>query len=94
MPLLTKADLQFTYSWTAVSPDDPKCTGNPDSTELNRGEGYEVLALINAFAKKCDWKQKTSGLILERLIRLHLPSDVRSHAKIKAWLAANWDKYA
>lgn len=83
MPLLTKTDLQFTYSWTAVSPDDPKYTGKLDSTELNREEGYEVLAFINALAEKNSWKQKASGLKLERLIHLHLPFNVRSHAKAK-----------
>lgn len=93
MPLLTKSDLQFTYSWTAVSPDDPKYTGKPDSTELNRGEGYEVLEFINVFAARSNWKQKASGLKLERMIHLYLPSNVRSHAKIKEWVADNWDKY-
>lgn len=93
MPLLTKTDLQFTYSWTAVSPDDPKYTGIPDSTELNRGEGYEVLAFINAFAVKHDWKQKVSGLKLERMIHRYLPSNLRSHVNVNEWLTTNWDNY-
>jgi hypothetical protein len=93
MPLLTKTDLQFKYSWTALSPDDPKHTGKPDSTELNRKEGYEVLPFINAFAEKNNWKQKASGLKLERMIHEHLPSNVRSHAKVKEWVTANWKNY-
>jgi hypothetical protein len=93
MPLLQKSDLQFEYSWTAIPPDDPRVTGKPDSTLLNRGEGYEVLAFINSFAVTNDWKQKASGLKTERLIKKHLPSDTRSHANVRKWLVDNWKKY-
>ena len=50
MALLTKSDLQFDYSWTALGDDDPRIIGEPDSTWSNRHEGYEVLAFINRFA--------------------------------------------
>lgn len=93
MPLLQKSDLVFKYSWTAIPPDDKRVTGKPDSTLLNRGEGYEVLAFINSFAIKNDWKQKDSGLKAERLINKHLPGDTRSHANVHKWLVDNWKKY-
>ena len=83
MPLLTKTDLQFTYSWAAVSSDAPRHTAKQDGTGLNPGDGHEVLAFINALAEENGWKQKASGLKLERLIHLHLPFNVRSHAKAK-----------
>ena len=93
MALLQKTDLEFKYNWTAISPDDPRITGSLDSTVLNRGEGYEMLAFINRFAVANEWRQKVSGLKVERLINKHLPDDIRSHAKIKKWLADNWKKY-
>ncbi|MDQ1299065.1 MAG: hypothetical protein QG558_1604 [Campylobacterota bacterium] len=44
MGLITKNDLIYKdYSWTAISGDNPKVTGEPDSTLFNRHEGYEVL---------------------------------------------------
>lgn len=54
MSLLRKVDLQFEYSWTATPPDDPRITGEPVSTLLNRGEDYEVIAFINNFAATND----------------------------------------
>ncbi|HBF29080.1 hypothetical protein [Rhizobium sp.] len=93
MPLLSKADLKYTYSWTAISPDDPKVTGVPDSTFLNRGEGYEVLAFINRFSDTHNLKQKVSGLKTEKLIKEHLPGDTRSHKNVSKWLADNWNNY-
>jgi len=93
MPLLTKSDLKYTYSWEAIEPDDPKVTGEPDSTLLNRGEGYEVLPFINRFAKTHGIKQKASGLKTEKLIKEHLPSDIRSHKNVSKWLVDNWKKY-
>lgn len=60
MGLLTKSDLKYEneYSWKAIGDDNPKITGVPDSTLLNREEGYEVLAFINRFAVKHALKQK------------------------------------
>lgn len=93
MPLLHKSDLQFQYSWTAIPPDDPRVTGKPDSTLLNRGEGYEVLAFINKLAIAYGWKQKASGLKTERLIKNNLPGEIRSHANVRQWLVDNWKVY-
>lgn len=95
MGLLSKSDLQYEdeYSWTAIDNDNPKITGVPDSTLLNREEGYEVLAFINRFAVKHSFKQKISGLKVETMIHDHLPEDTRSHANVEKWLVANWKKY-
>lgn len=93
MALLQKSDLKFEYSWTVITPDNPKVTGKPDSTFLNRGEGYEVLTFINTFAADNNWKQKESALKVERLIHNYLPSDVRSRANVKKWLIDNWQKH-
>ena len=93
MSLLSKSDLKFTYSWTAVDPDDPKVIGVPDSTLLNRQEGYEVIAFINRFAETHNFKQKSSGIKTEKLIKEHLPGDTRSHKNVNKWLVDNWKKY-
>lgn len=95
MGLLTKSDLKYEneYSWKAIWDDNPKITGVPDSTLLNREEGYEVLAFINRFAVKHALKQKDSGLKVETMIHDHLPGDTRSHANVEKWLVDNWKKY-
>ena len=93
MQLIAKADLQYTYSWTVISPDNPKVTGVPDSTLLNRHEGYEVLAFINRIATASKWMEKAPCLKAERMIKNYLPSDLRSHAHVWQWLCDNWTKY-
>lgn len=91
--LFNKSDLKYTYSWTAISGDNPRVRGEPDSTMFNRNEGYEVLYLINKLAEKWEWKQTSSCVKLEKIIKEYLPSDVRSQENVKKWLADNWKKY-
>lgn len=93
MTLLGKNDLQFPYSWTTIAPDDARVTGVPDSTLLNRNEGYEVLAFLNRLAHASNWKNKTSALKAERMIKNHLPGSIRSHKNVWQWLVENWQQY-
>jgi len=91
MPLLSKEDLHYKdYSWMVYQEDDPKVTGEPDSSLLHRKEGYEVLYLINKFAEKHKFKRKESGRRAERLIRESLPGEIRSQEEVMKWLAQNW----
>lgn len=90
MALFTKSDLKYEYSWTALSGDNPKITGEPDSTLLNRNEGYEMLYFINKFAEKNRWQKKSSGEILEKMIKEKVPSDIRSQVNIERWIKENW----
>ncbi|MEC5318619.1 hypothetical protein VSX61_06650, partial [Brenneria populi subsp. brevivirga] len=73
--------MKYTYSWTVLGDDDPKKTGKPDSTLLNRHEGYEVLPFINRFSDKHSLKNKEAGLKIEKMIRENLPGEVRGHKK-------------
>lgn len=93
MALINKSDLKYKYSWTAIGDDDPKKTGKPDSTLLNRSEGYEVLPFINKFVEKHSFKNKDSALKTEKMIKEFLPSDVRSHKNVTSWLEDNWSKH-
>lgn len=88
MALLSSTELQFQYQWTAIAPDDPKVTGAPDSVLLNRHEGYEVLAFLNKTSSG-----RGGALKAERLIRQHLPSDVRSRHNVLDWLIQNWNRF-
>lgn len=74
------------YSWTAIDGDDPKISGEPDSTMFNRHEGYEVLYLINKCMDTWGLTGVSKSQKLERLIREELPSDVRSQKNVQEWL--------
>lgn len=91
MALFNKPDMIYKdYSWTAISGDDPRISGKPDNTLLNRHEGYEVLYLINKCLDEWRFKNMSSGQKLEKMIREGLPSNVRSQSNIKDWLKSNW----
>lgn len=93
MALLNTNDLQFTYSWSAIPPDDARVTGVPDSTLLNRNEGYEVLAFLNRLAQVSKWTNKAPALKAERMIRNNLPGNIRSHSNVWQWLVDNWQQH-
>lgn len=91
MAFYEKEDMIYTdYKWTAYPNDNPKIVGKPDSTLLNRNEGYEVLYLINAFAEKHGFKKTVSGNVVEEMIRKELPIDIRSQEGIFMWVEENW----
>tara|TARA_R110002050_G_scaffold113496_1_gene228374 strand:+ start:3285 stop:3575 length:291 start_codon:yes stop_codon:yes gene_type:complete len=91
MGLISKTDLYYSdYSWTVINGDNPKVTGEPDSTLLNRKEGYEILYFINKFCEMYKLKQKASATKVERTIRDEVPSDIRSQKNISDWLVKNW----
>jgi hypothetical protein len=91
MALISKADLFYKdYKWTAYPTDDPRITGKPDSTLLNRHEGYEVLYFLNKFAEKHGLKEKASATKAEKMIRIELPSTSRSQENVAKWLVENW----
>lgn len=90
---INTSDLQYTYSKTAIHGDDPRISGEPDSTLFNRKELYEVLYLINKLAKEQDFKNKSSCLKIETMIKEHLPSDIRSQSNVKQWIYNNWKAY-
>ncbi len=91
MALYNKSDMVYNdYSWTAYGDDDPKVTGKPDSTLFNRKEGYEVLYLINKFAKQEGLDKVETCKEIEKLIRNKLPGDTRSQEKVIEWLKKNY----
>ena len=91
-----KSDLQYEYDWKAKDEgDNPKIVGFPDSTFLNRGEGYEVLPFIIRFVDGHTWSPNpptvTEGKKVETLIH-KCPVNLRSHKHIKDWILENWNK--
>ncbi len=77
-----KSDMVYDdYSTEATRNDDPKLTGEPDSSLFNRKELYEVLYLINSLGLNKEGCQEA-----EKLIHDELPGDIRSQEKVKNWI--------
>lgn len=91
MELISRADLYYKdYKWTAYPNDDPRVTGKPDSTFLNRHEGYEILYFINKFVESYGLKEKSIATKTEKMIRNELPSTTRSQENVVKWIVDNW----
>ncbi|HRS67640.1 MAG TPA: hypothetical protein P5564_03405 [Paludibacteraceae bacterium] len=91
MALIAKSDLFYSdYSWTVIPGDNPKVTGEPDSTLLNRKEGYEIIDFINKLSEIFGFKQKASAIKIEKMIRNEVPDNLHSQRDIKEWIRKNW----
>ena len=91
MGLINRSDLYFIdYSWTTLASDNPKITGKPDSTLLNRMEGYEILYFINKLCELWNFTNKSLATKIERMIRDEVPSNIHSQENIMKWISDNW----
>jgi hypothetical protein len=89
----TQRDMLYTdYAWsTRYTGDDPRVTGEPDNTLLNRTEGWEMLYFINKCAEKWGWlsADNASRRKLEKAIRQKVPGNIRTQRGIKEWIELN-----
>lgn len=93
MAIFTKSDLlKTTYTWSADKGDNPKLKGEPDSSLLNRSEGYEVLYMINKIMTSRGLSAVSSGQKIEKIIHA-TPSNLHSQVNVKTWIDNNWDRY-
>jgi hypothetical protein len=81
--VFTRGDLQYTgYKHTAHPGDDPRVTGKPDSTYLNRNESYEMAPFINRYMISKGWSLKSSGHKIETFLKVSTAGK-QSHAEWK-----------
>lgn len=83
------------YKWAARDEkDDPRVTGEPDSTLLDRNEGYEVKYFVNKMGERNfpSTPQTATYQKIEKMIR-QCPSNIRAQSGIRDWILANWDKF-
>ena len=94
MPEITRAELNYEYTWTASPGDDPTKTRG-DSHHLSRKEGYEMLPYLNSLSgeKGADLSKKTR-LTVEWMLHEHYGSTAPSRATVTKWVAENFSKLA
>jgi hypothetical protein len=88
--LIRKSELNYTYNWRPVPENDPRISGEPDLTLLNRNQGPEVLYIINWFAARNNLKDLSDALKLEKIIKEYLPGIFRTQLHTIQWLQNNW----
>jgi len=93
MQIINQSKLLYDYRWAPISKDDARVSGEPDSSMLNRREGYEVLYFINKVCEQFNYTSLEAALKMERMIRNVVPNEVDSQAGVKDWLHSNWGKF-
>jgi hypothetical protein len=93
MAVISSSDLKYHYSWTVIPGDNPKVTGNPDNTLLNRNEGYEMLYFVNKFCERYNLTTVSGAQKVERMIKTVVPSHVHSQISIDKWIYDNWKNH-
>lgn len=92
MANFSRSDLKRVYSWSADGGDNPKLKGEPDSSLLDRSEGYEVLYMIRKLMDVWRLTSVSDGQKIERMIHA-APKEIHSQEKIKTWIHSNWSSY-
>jgi len=95
--IFTAADLIFNDYGTSTSyaDNDPRISGTPDETILNKREQKEMLYFINYCYEIWNWPEytKTPGRKIEMLIRTYLMADVRTQQGVLEWISEHWQHY-
>lgn len=92
MAFYNRSDMIYPdYLWTHYPKDDPRISGLPGNTILNRRQGREVLYLINKMAELYNLKKKSNGRRIEILIREYLPESIRQQEEAESWIKENWN---
>ncbi|WP_423149676.1 hypothetical protein [Rubrolithibacter danxiaensis] len=90
MILFSKRNLIYKdYKWSFYQTTDLKVYGKLDGTEFDRGEGNEVVYLINKLMILWDYRFSNTGNKMEKLIRNTLPPHIKSQEEVKDWIKSN-----
>lgn len=91
---ITAEHLRCKYNWTEYSENDPKITGEPDGIKLNKAEGNEILAFMNAYLKNHEIEVNIDNIVrLECIIKEYLPSFCMTRKTIDLWISQHWDDW-
>jgi hypothetical protein len=81
------------YKWKASGDkENPTHKKSAGQQELHRTEGEEVLYFINDIGQT-RWKNVPTLPTyqkMEKMIRYHVPSDIRTLKRIEDWIIDNW----
>lgn len=88
LAVCSKNDLIYKdYKWTAYPEQDPKMSGEPNSTLFNRSEGAEVLYMIGVLCNRYPFiASRWFYQKIEELIHNQLPSNIETQVEVFIWL--------
>ncbi|MDY0905115.1 MULTISPECIES: hypothetical protein [Pedobacter] len=89
-----ESELYFNgYNPHHVPGDNPNIRGKIDRDRFDRHEKYEIVPLINEFAKLKNLTMKKQCRLVEAIIHEHLPSNIVMRVDVLKWLSENFTKW-
>lgn len=79
-----KEHLIHQYEWPAQL--QVNYTGTPSRRLFDRGNGLQVLFIINCFYSSIGLNSTQTGKLLEELIYSQMPAEIRSELAVFNWL--------
>lgn len=88
MPILSKQDLEYDYSWNnrPQRQQDPKDQGSADNDMFDRNRGNDVLEAINNYARENEIEDKERALELEEEMHQNMSQDITTQRGVRDWL--------
>jgi len=88
---ITESDLCYSdYQWDSFSESDPRISGKPGKTIVDRDQGHELVYIINCFIRKFHLTDKSDARKIEIMIREEMPETIKRQDRIMAWIEENW----
>lgn len=81
------------YNPHHVPSDNPNVRGKIDRDRFDRHERYEVVPLINEFAKLKNLTTKKQCRLIEAIIHNNLPTNMVMRDEVLKWLSENYTKW-
>jgi hypothetical protein len=89
MVQINRDNLKYSYNWRPIPEDDPRISGEPDTTLFNKNEGLEILYILNKYRDKYGLADLPQFQNLERIIKEVVPGNCRSQIHVFEWLEQN-----
>ena len=83
-----KRDLLGSYNWPLNGNDNPKLKDEPDDSEMDRQNGFEILYLIKKIMQAHACTSIDQGHEIERMIMV-APAHLKTQREIMEWIERN-----
>ena len=88
MTTFLRSDLIGFYEWPVDGELNNRLSGEPDDSEFNRNNGYEVLYMIRHLMSAQNTLSTEAGHELEMMIKV-APTGLKTQRQMKDWVISN-----
>ncbi len=88
MPGFLRSDLIGFYTWKPEGSSDPKLSGEPDSSILDRSNGHEILYMIRKVMEHERRSGADAGQEIEMMIKV-APAQCGTQKEVMDWILSH-----